>query len=180
VKVKAAHRYTQGLDAVYAAFCDPAFYEAKLTGVGARNVRIRSQDTKAGRFRIETEREMRVDVPAVLRSVIGEWNSILQIEEWKGRDGAYHNDLELKSPVVPVTIRGTMDLRADGRGCVNEVEMDIRCDIPFVGRKLAELVAGSTERGLAEEYGFIRDYLGTAGGKAATRAAGGKSQKKRR
>ena len=73
-----------------------------------------------------------------------------------------------------------MDLRADGRGCVNEVEMDIRCDIPFVGRKLAELVAGSTERGLAEEYSFIRDYLGTAGGKAATRTAGGKSQKKRR
>jgi hypothetical protein len=41
--------------------------------------------------------------------------------------------------------------------------MEIRCDIPLIGRKLAELVARDTERSLADEYDFIRKYLSAAG-----------------
>jgi Protein of unknown function (DUF2505) len=170
MKVKATHRYAHAVDTVYAAFCDPAFYEAKFAGVGARNVKVLEHDKKGGTFRIKTDREMQVDVPAVLKTVLGEWNRIIQTESWRGADGTYHNDLDLASPAVPVAVRGTMALSADGKGSVNEVEMDIRCDLPFVGKKLAELVAGNTERGLADEYDFIRDYL----------AAGGKQRKKRK
>jgi Protein of unknown function (DUF2505) len=170
MKVKATHRYAHGLDTVYAAFCDPAFYAAKFAGVGARNVKVLEHEKKGASFRIRTEREMRVDVPAVLKTVLGEWNRIVQSEHWKTADDSCHNELELISPAVPVSVRGIMDLSKDGKSCVNAVEMDIRCELPFIGKKLAELVAGNTERGLADEYEFIRDYL----------AAGGKQRKKRK
>jgi hypothetical protein len=166
MKVKASHRYAHGVDTVYAAFCDPAFYQAKFEGIGARNVKVRKHEKKAGRFAIETEREVRVDVPAVLKSVLGEWNRIIQMEEWKGSDGEYHNVLQLTSPAVPVSIRGTMDLAADGKGCTNEIELEIRCDIPFIGKRLAELVAGDTERSLEDEHTFISDYLAGSGARA--------------
>ena len=169
MKVKASHRYTQDAQTVYAAFCDPAFYQAKFEGVGARNVRVVKQEKKPGRFHIETEREMRVDVPGVLKAVLGEWNRLRQSERWSGKGGEYHNEIELSSPGVPVTMRGTMDLVPAGKGCVNEVEIEIRCDLPFIGKKLAELVASSTERGLADEHAFIRSYL----------VAGKRKQKKR-
>ena len=170
MKVKATHRYAHDLDAVYAAFCDPAFYAAKFEGVGARKVKVLEHEKKGGSFRIQTDREMQVDVPAVLKPVLGEWNRIMQTERWNGAGGAYHNDLELVSPAVPVTVRGTMELSADGKGCVNEVEMDIRCDLPFIGKKLAELVASNTGARARRRVRVHRGYL----------AAGGKQRKKRK
>ena len=44
-------------------------------------------------------------------------------------------------------------------GCVNEVVMEITCNIPLVGRKLESFVADSTEEQLEAEYEFIQEYL---------------------
>jgi hypothetical protein len=52
---------------------------------------------------------------------------------------------------------------------VNGVGIEIRRALPTTGAKLARLVATGTERGVAYEYAFIRDYLAAGNGKRKKR-----------
>jgi hypothetical protein len=157
--VNATHVYSQPIATVFAAFTDRAFYTDKFAGVGARNVRIVSEERSDDGYSIVTEREVPLEVPAVLKSFLGEWNSIRQHERWEDVGGEYVNELEIAAAGVPVDLRGSMLLRPQGDGCVNDVQMEITCNVPLVGGKLAEFVARNTEQGLVDEYEFIRGWL---------------------
>lgn len=158
--VEAVHEYTQDVETVYGAFTDPDFYVGKFEAIGARNVEVLSSAAEDGVFTIETTRDVPLEVPGALKSLLGGWTSIIQNEEWtEAEDGEYVNDLVLTSDGVPATISGTMRLYPTDGGCVNEVTMTIDCKIPLVGGKLERFVGGSTAEQLAEEYEFIQHYL---------------------
>jgi hypothetical protein len=163
VTVRARHEYRHPLDKVRGAFSDPEFYQAKFEGIGHRNVEIISTESDDDGFSIEVSREVPLDVPGFLRSVLGEWNTLLQSERWtEGPGGAYLNELEIEARGVPAAMTGRMKLAAKGKGCVNEVEITIRASVPLIGGKLAQFVARDTEATLAAEYAFIQDYLDNA------------------
>ena len=158
--VESIHEYDHDVETVYAAFTDPDFYLAKFEGVGARNVEVLSSSNDEGVFAVETSREVPLDVPAALKSLLGEWTSIVQNEEWiEGEDGEYLNELDMSSDGVPAKMTGTMRLYATEDGCVNEVAITIDCGIPFVGKKIESFVGQSTAGQLDSEYDFIQPYL---------------------
>ena len=47
----------------------------------------------------------------------------------------------------------------DGDGCVNDIEMEVKCGIPLLGKKLAEFIAQDIEKILAAEYEFIKEQV---------------------
>jgi hypothetical protein len=158
--VEAVHQYDHPIETVYAAFTDPEFYLAKFSGVGARNVEIIASADEDGVFSVETSREVPLDVPGALKSLLGAWTTVIQSEEWlPGEEDEYLNELKIDSEGVPALLTGTMALYPSGDGCVNEVVMTIDCKIPLVGRKLERFIADSTADQLAAEYDFIREYL---------------------
>jgi hypothetical protein len=157
--INAAHAYAHPIDRVIAAFMDPDFYRYKFEAVGARNIRILSEDRGDDSYAIVTEREVPLEVPGVLKSFLGDWNTIRQSERWEHAGGEYVNDLEISAAGVPVELRGSMLLRPEGEGCVNDVQMEISCQVPLVGGKLTEFVARNTEKGLVDEYAVIRQWL---------------------
>ena len=107
------------------------------------------------------EREMPANAPSVIKTIIGEWNMLTQKENWGGEPGEeYWNEFDINAHGTPVTIEGSMLLRADGDGCVNEVELDIRCPIPLLGRKVEQFVAEDAEQSLVGEYEFVKSRLG--------------------
>jgi hypothetical protein len=55
-----------------------------------------------------------------------------------------------------------MQLSANGKGCVNEVEITIRASVPLIGGKLEQFAARDAEATLAAEYDFIQGYLESA------------------
>jgi hypothetical protein len=158
--VEAVHEYDHPVDTVFEAFTDPEFYLAKFSGVGARNVEIIASGNEDGVFSVETSREVPLDVPGALKSLLGAWMTIIQNEEWiEGEEDEYLNELNIDSEGVPALLTGTMTLYPSGDGCVNEVVMRIDCKIPLVGRKLEHFIADSTAEQLAAEYEFIQEYL---------------------
>lgn len=160
VTVRARHEYAHPVEKVWAAFTTPEFYQEKFEGVGARNVEVLSSDAEEGEFTVETRRDVPLDVPAVLKTFLGEWNTMLQTERWaEGAEGEYLNELEMSGEGVPADMHGTMVLKPTKKGCVNEVEITIKAHVPLVGRKLEEFVARGAEGQLAAEYEFIRGYL---------------------
>lgn len=157
--VNALHHYQHPIHKVIDTFMDPAFYRAKFAAVGARNIEVVSSRREQDGFGIVTTREVPLEVPGMLRSFLGAWNVIRQSERWQPAGDEYRNDLAIDAAGVPVALRGTMVLRPDGDACVNDVRMEIRCDVPLVGARLAAFVCENTQRGLADEHRVITDYL---------------------
>ena len=163
VTVRARHEYDHPLAKVWEAFSDPDFYQQKFEGLGHREVEVVSAENDGDDFRIEISREVPVEVPRVLRGLLGEWNTLLQSEHWRpAGKSAYRNELTIDARGVPAVMTGTMKLSAQGKGCVNEVAITVRASVPLVGGKLEALVARDTEATLAAEYEFIRDWLAQA------------------
>lgn len=160
MKVSATHRYTCDMDELFSHFCKPDFYKKKFKACGARNIKVLESAQDGDAFSITTEREVRADVPGVLKSFLGEWNTLTQTESWEGEAGdEYYSELEISSAGAPVTIEGGMVLTPDGDGCINEIDIEIRCSIPLVGKKLEQFVAADTEKTLAAEYEYIRKLI---------------------
>ena len=161
MKVTAAHQYDADVDTVFALFSEPSFYERKFKAVGARRVEVVDFDASGSELKFTIRREMPANAPAVIKSIIGEWNTLTQTEEWGGEPGEeYWNDFRIEADNTPVTIAGTMMLQSEGDGCINEIEVDIRCSIPFVGGKVEQFVADDARESLAREYEFIKGELG--------------------
>lgn len=159
--VDVIHEYDYPVETVHAVFTDPDFYIAKFEGIGARDVEVTAAGEDDGVFTIETRREVPLEVPAALKTFLGEWTTVIQTEEWvEGGDGEYLNQLEISSDGVPARMTGSMRLyEAEGGGCVNEVSITIECGIPIVGRRLESFIAGNTGDQLEDEYEFVRAYL---------------------
>jgi len=160
VTVRARHEYRHPVKKVWAAFSDPEFYQAKFEGIGHRNVEIVSTETDEEGFSVEVSREVPLEVPGLLRGILGEWNTLLQNERWTDEgEGVYTNELEIEARGVPAFMTGTMKLSSKGKGCVNEVAITIRASIPLIGGKLEQFVSRDTEATLEAEYEFIQGYL---------------------
>lgn len=158
-KVNVDNKYAHGIETVMTEFRNPEFYVQKFEWVGDRNVRVNDHGESEEAFWIETQREVPVDVPGVLKSILGEWNDTVQKEHWVADGEGYRNELELSSEGVPVSITGTMYLTGDDTQCVNRIEMRISSSVPFLGGQLEKFVAGKTLQGLEYEYDFISQYM---------------------
>ncbi|UCC15124.1 MAG: DUF2505 domain-containing protein [Gammaproteobacteria bacterium] len=158
--VEVSHEYAHPIETVIGAFTDPDFYLQKFEGIGARDVEVLASDSADGVFTIETRRDVPLDVPGTLKTLLGSWTTVIQNEEWvEGEDGEYLNELEINSEGVPAVVTGSMTLIPTDEGCINEVVIDIACSIPLIGRKLEGFVAESTDAQLDAEYEFIQEYL---------------------
>lgn len=158
--VSALHQYPYPLDQVIAAFMSADFYRSKFAAVGARNIEVVSERREADSYVIVTQREVPLEgVPGVLKNFLGAWNKIRQSERWEQAGDEYFNELQISAAGVPVELSGTMMLRPDAAGCVNDVHMEVSCAVPLVGGKLMEFVAENTQRGLDDEHRVISDYL---------------------
>lgn len=161
MKLSANHRYAADVDKVFALFSQPDFYERKFRAVGARSVEVVRFSAEGAQLEFQIKREMPANAPSIIKSIIGEWSMLTQTESWGGDPGEeYWNEFDIDAEGTPVKITGSMLLRGDGEGCVNEIELDIRCSIPLLGRKVEEFVAQDAEQSLEKEYEFIRGELG--------------------
>lgn len=160
MKLEIRHKYTASSSDVYALFTSKNFHKKKFKACGARNIKVIDKKKSTAEFSIKVEREMPADVPGVLKSFLGDWNSVTQIEEWQDvDDGEYICDFTIDADSVPVEFTGTMNLMPEGDGCVNYVVLDIECGIPFVGKKLVQFVAKDAKKSLQAEYKYIRSQL---------------------
>ncbi len=156
MKIVAKHEYPCTSKELYELFTSDGFHVDKFTACGARNIDVLETDRGDDTFSITIEREVPADVPGVLKSLIGEWNTITQTEEWEDvGDDEFICDFALSTEGVPADISGTMNVMPHGKGCVNQVEMEITSSIPLLGKKLAQFIAKDAEKSLGKEFDYI-------------------------
>ena len=160
MKVNAKHKYDATVDTVFALFSEPDFYSKKFAACGARNIEMLEFQADGPSVQFTVKREMPANAPSIIKTIIGEWNTLIQKEDWGGDPGEeYWNEFDIEAQGTPVTIKGSMMLRPDGDGCVNDVELNIRCTIPLLGGAVEKFVAEDSEKSLAAEYQYISGAL---------------------
>lgn len=158
--VRALHRYNQDVETVFKTFVDANFLLAKYQALGHRHGQVVENGVRGGLHVVKTQREVPANVPSALKQFIGAWNKVVQTEKWSGEAGRPRRcQITIETPGIPVTIAGSLTLRPEGTGCVNEVQLEVTSSIPLLGRALTSFVAGDTEKSVAAEYIYIKGQL---------------------
>ncbi len=153
------HAYEAGLEQVLGTFFNRDRILEKNTRLGSRNVRVSELDVTETSARLVIEREVTssAEVPAMLASFHREWNEVRQDEHWfRKSEDEWHCEFRVRIDGVPAKIRGTMKLQGDSQSCTNQVSLNVRSDLPLVGRKLARFLAEDSRLKIEDEYQATR------------------------
>ncbi|WP_111494726.1 DUF2505 domain-containing protein [Marinobacter bohaiensis] len=162
MKFDVVHPYEARLDTVLDAFFDENHIRAKNERLGHRNVAVREnqRDDSAGKLVVEREMTTSVKVPGALSAFHREWNSVRQEEHWFRKDATeWHCEFRVRIDGVPAKIHGNMQLKGNGAVSANHVSLDVYCDVPFLGKKIAQFLVDDMRYKLEQEYDATRGLL---------------------
>lgn len=158
-KVTAKHFYSFDSNTLIKAFNDPSVIRAKLEDSGAKDISISINESDDG-FSTEIKRTMPADVPGVLKSILGEWNAISQLENWTStEDGNHVCRIQIDIEGVPANITGEIAMTSSGILTTNQIAIEVACGIPLMGGQVEKFVATSIEKSIAQEFEFLKRYL---------------------
>lgn len=156
------HPYQAGIGRVLGAFFDKDHILEKNTLLGARNVRVAELEKDDASAKLVVERQMTTsaEVPGMLASFHREWNQIRQEEHWfRKSDGEWHCEFRVHIEGVPAKIKGMMKLEGSEEACTNHVTLNVRCDVPLMGKKIAAFLAEDSHAKIEREYETIQQLL---------------------
>lgn len=157
-----SHAYDAGLERVLEAFLDEEHILAKNDQVGARNVEITELSRTDQTAKLVFSRELRSasEVPGFLASFAREWNRVRQEEHWfRKDDNEWHCEYRVHLDGVPAKIKGNMRLQGNGDSCTNHVSLDVRCDLPLVGKKVASFILEDSRAKMDQEHRISRSLI---------------------
>src|SRR5687768_6664878 len=95
-------------------------------------------------------------VPSFARKFVGDEIAIVQEETWTSET---HADVLVTIPGKPGDMTGTFDLAQVGDDVVETVLLTVKVNIPFVGGKVEDLIAGLLSKALRAENEVGRKWL---------------------
>ncbi|MGF1877748.1 DUF2505 domain-containing protein [Photobacterium frigidiphilum] len=166
MQVSAIHDYQEDLDTILRFFSEEELIIEKYQKLGARNVRIvKIEETEDG-FLVETQREVPANVPGMLKSLLGNYNTIKQSETWHWLEGDQLKcEMQVELIGVPAAITGQMLFSEpaaklkSGPTTRNNVEMTISSSVPFIGSTLVSFICDDIKQQIQTEYEFLLEAL---------------------
>ncbi|HET8802116.1 MAG TPA: DUF2505 domain-containing protein [Marinobacter sp.] len=162
MQVELEHPYDANLERVLGAFFDEGHILEKNARVGSRNVRVTElvRDESSGKLVVEREVTASGNVPGMLASFHREWNQVRQEEHWfRKSDTEWHCEFRVRIEGVPAKIQGMMKLLGEGETCTNLVTLNVRCDVPLLGKKITRFLADDSHAKIEREYEATRQLL---------------------
>lgn len=158
-KVTAKHFYGMDIGTLLQAFRDKDVIFAKMANSGAKDVEVAITELNNG-FNVVIQRSMFADVPSVLKSLLGEWNTVKQVESWTGdAERGFVCLLSIEITGVPASVSGTMKVTSNGILTTNLIELEVKSGVPLLGGQLEKFVATSIEKSAKQEFEFIKHFL---------------------
>ncbi|GAA4897454.1 DUF2505 domain-containing protein [Ferrimonas pelagia] len=162
MKLTLKHDYPCPVEQLLTHFIQADAVKEKYQAIGATKVRLRQSQQQDDQYQLATSREVQSQIPAALRSLVGERNLIEQSEQWQLEEGGpYRCQLSITLPGVPIRIRGQMQIEAVGDGCCNRVELEFKCALPFVGSKLERFACEDSQRMAEQERQYLLEQCQT-------------------
>lgn len=153
--VSAKFQYPLSAEEMHKHFTNGDFFAEMYAATGARNIEI----LECANGKTKTRREVPANVPGFAKKFLGEWNTVVQSEQWTGGSGRYSNDISADIEGAPITISSTATLNDNAEGCEFAVTVSANVSIPLVGKKVAAIVEDDIEAAMQREYEFGLNYV---------------------
>lgn len=126
----------------------PGFWDRVAQATGATT--STTEVTEAGdTIEVVTEQDQKVvGVPSFAKKFVGETTRAIIRQTWRG-DAA---DYVIDTPGSPISINGSATVAEQGSSTVVTYDLEVRCGVPIVGKKLEALVVDLTGNGLDTEH----------------------------
>ena len=156
------HHFEHNVDEVFKHFFNIAKIEEKNQRLGNQNIEVehcKIQDD-IGKICISSEIAPLGDIPSALKAFHNEKNRVTQTEHWTVKsDGSYFCEYDVKIEGVPATLKGKMHLTSKGDHAVNNVSLNIKCKVPFLGKIITGFLAKDATLKMDTEYEVIKQQL---------------------
>lgn len=157
MRITRSNDFDQDVETLFEPFTLASEIDRKYRSMGARNIEVLEIKTDGDVLRVRTRREIPAEVPRLLQRFLGEWNTLVQTEEWRTEGDRREGTVKVEIEGVPAKVDGEVSMRPHDGGSVVDMDFRVRSGIPLLGKKLAEFVAGITAELLAKEADFLRE-----------------------
>jgi hypothetical protein len=143
VRLTADIHYDAAPTAVFAMLADPAFQEQRCVATGALEHTVGVEEFDDGGATITSRRVMPTDqVPDFVRTFVGATLVVTEVQDWQrlDDDGGRQGTLVLEIKGAPVRMTGSLRLVAEGTGCVEVLDCDLKASVPLVGGKIERAI----------------------------------------
>ena len=146
MKLTHSVRYDAPLPDVYAMLMDATFREKATWAQGSISVDVHVEEPTV---KIDMTQKV-TGLPSFAKPIAGEKTRAIQAEDW--HDGEWA-DFSVESPPLPIAVRGTRRLVADGGGSLDTFEGEAKAKLPLVGKKIEQLLTDRLKDGWDTEHG---------------------------
>lgn len=162
MKVHHEDIYPVPVDSLFEVFTDRAFYESRFSGSG--ELELVHFGPRGGRFVIDMRRHVvtRPDakIPPLVKRFVRDVNVVHTVMEWdlsKGdaRRGVHRFRIE----GMPLEVVGSAHLEPRPAGCANRMVLEVKCSVPLIGGKIAEMAGERAHSTLDKDYKATMKYL---------------------
>ncbi len=158
-KITLQMHYAASVEDAYAMMTDPAYVTERAEKTGGRDVTV-AVDSIGAETTIKLDRSLPAEVPSFAQKFVGETIDVAEEQVWTDQgDGTHHGTMDITFGGAPVHVKGTLDLRPDGDGCVCVVQAEIKSSVPLIGGKIEGVVAEQIERAVHKEEQVGHDWL---------------------
>lgn len=164
VKFSLAQDYPVGLDVLWPVYGDPPYLDAKYRALGAHRIDIKEAVTDEQAIFVLLERTIAPDlqgVPDWARKLVGR-DYVMRHESRCRRLSPQTSAVTLAiTPVgspVTITAQGSFNEISPGNTRL-ALEFEVKCTLPVVGKKVAELFGGKIREALQEDHDFTLTYI---------------------
>ena len=141
---------------VFEMLADPGFREKVGEALDVVSADISLERDDDG-FKLTNDQVQRTEgLPSFAKKIAGDTTRVIQAERWSSPTSG---TLRIDAPGKPTSMAGTIELRPDGAGTVEVVELEIKAKVPLVGGKLEKLMAEQVREGMDTEREVGRAWL---------------------
>lgn len=162
MQIEIANEYPAAVAAVYRAFADPDFLEARSEALGHTPVEVLECELSDVDLRVVFRRRVPLTVPRFARKVLTPHAVVTQTEHWTVDAEGPGGSFEARAAGIPGYVEGTMELRSRNGECVHLIHGRVIVDLPVIGGRIAALLAADTERVIAAEHEYGVAHIGDA------------------
>jgi hypothetical protein len=167
VKFRADISYSATPDRVFAMLLDPAFQEKVCLATGALDHSVDVEPVggsgSVDGATITTTRKLPADgLPDFVRTFVGETLDVMRVDHWGPLedDGSRRGTIVVEIHGTPVRLSGTMVMRGQGSGTVEDVEGDLKASVPLVGGKIERAAEPAVRAAVSKEQEVGTEWLG--------------------
>lgn len=161
MRITRSSNFTSGTDEVFAVIASEDHQQAKVAAqVADANATVTEQ--AGGITSVHTQRSLPTSgMPPAVSSLAGSTLTVTERQTWRppASDGTRVADLEITVEGVPLRLQGTITLSQRGAGSQLAVDADLRCSVPFVGKKIEAAARPAIEESFDLEARLLSEQL---------------------